>query len=235
MNGQRMGRDPIPRPPSGPARRWIRFGLCLVLACAAPRAGWAMAWERGVEIGADAASFRGGWADLLGSEHRIGFVGGVFATGRISPRFGLRAELLYVMKGAKDRFEVTDNAGNVVGQGHDHWVLKYIEVPVLARVSLSPSARVRPELVFGPSLAVKLSGTLRSEAPGSPTTTATISQLKTFDLGVAAGFGISVGHGPVRWLLDVRYSTGLLSAFDSVAGSLDASNSVVSVMGGVSF
>jgi hypothetical protein len=218
---------------SRPFGSWALLGLGIALALGHPRAAWPASWERGIKIGADAATFRGDFADLVGSEHRTGFVGGIFVTRRISPRFGLQTEALYAMKGSKDSFEITDASGTLIGPGHIHWVLKYIEVPVLARISLAPSARVRPEVILGPSLGFKLDGKLSVEGSSFPSTE--LTQLKTFDLGVVAGMGFSVGRGPYKGLLDLRYTTGLSSALDTGPGGLDAVNSVFSFMAGVSF
>ena len=89
-------------------------------------------------------------------------------------------------------------------------------------------------MFLGPSLGFKLSGKARIEPKGLYPDI-DLPQLKAFDPGVVVGAGASLGRGPVRGLVDLRYSTGLSGVFKSSPGSLDAINSVFSLMLGVSY
>ena len=189
------------------------------------------AWEAGVKTGLNLASFRGDYADLVGTKTKLGFVGGGYAAYRLGPAVALQAELLYSMKGAKVTSTWIDFTGNPTGTIKGFWVLDYLEVPLLARVSFAQGSMVRPELIAGPALGFKLRARFEPGAPG--TGTRDLDNVRAVDVGAALGAGASIGRGPLRLLLEARYTTGFSDLYD-LSGNLESINQAFSFMVGVS-
>jgi hypothetical protein len=69
----------------------------------------------------------------------------------------LGLEALYVTKGAKFEGFATDQFGQVVSTADGHLRLKYVVIPLLARVSLPRVGNATPYVVAGPSAGIGLS------------------------------------------------------------------------------
>lgn len=204
-----------------------------VLLLLLPAGALAARLEKGVKAGLNLASFRGDYAELVGPDMKPGFVGGAFVAIPFSPSFAVRVEALYSMKGAKEKSQLNDTAGNPIGTSNDSWDFRYLEIPLLVRANLAPAAKVQPFLCAGPSLGISLGGTFRSGFPGIPDYDFS-DDLKPADLGVALGGGVRIGMN--RWALldELRWTTGLSDLYD-LEGNLDFINSVFSFTLGAGF
>jgi hypothetical protein len=138
-------------------------------------------------------------------------------------RIGIQPEFLYMMKGTKaddDDFSVELKLG-------------YIEVPVLARISLAPgNGAMDPHLLLGPAVSFNTSckwdgreGGFRVEIDCSE-----FEDARTVDFGVVVGGGVAIPLGGFSLLLDGRYNLGLTSVFEDV----DGNNRTFSAMAGIS-
>jgi len=209
--------------------------LSLVLALAVPPAAHALVFEKGIKLGANLANFRGEFADFANTKGKLGFVGGPFVALRVAPDLAVQTEALFSMKGAKISSVRMDEQGIVRGPFDTFLNVDYLEVPVLLRGSLLPSARVQPQFYVGPTLGFTLSGKLASDYGEQ-----NLTNLKPVDLGVAFGGGVSARWGPRRLLADLRYTTGFTHIYridnrDLFPCTAESINSVFSLMVGIGF
>ena len=167
---------------------------------------------KGVRAGLTVANLPGDFADLVGTDWRVGFAGGGFLRINVPGGVGLQTELLYTMKGATTQVDLTDQSGNVVGTATTTYQVDYLEIPVLLRVTIGGAGPVQPSLLLGPSLGVKLRSRLAYDGPG-PDLSGDLNQVEDTDFGLVGGVGLEFGHTPARMLLDARYTLGLMNVY----------------------
>lgn len=188
---------------------------------------------KGVKAGLAVSNIGGAFGEVLNGDARIGFSGGMFVTIELGGVFQLQPELLWVAKGATDQMTLTDLAGTPVGTQHFTYALDYLEIPVLVRIAPPTGAPIRPSLLVGPALAIKLSSRMDSSGPVS-----NLGQGLDFvsgtDLGLVMGAGVGLGRGPGRFLLDARYTLGLTNVWGSQS-ALNARNGTLALMAGYGF
>jgi hypothetical protein len=126
------------------------------------------------------------------------FVGGLFLSVKPSRRLGLQAEVNYSQKGARVRNGILTTS---------QLQLAYLEVPVLARFVFAGRAarRALPYLSTGPSFNVLLGA--RNPSLRDPVVT---QQYQRFDFGWSAGGGLEIDLKNKWWIIDLRYTHGLL-------------------------
>jgi hypothetical protein len=204
--------------------------LAAVLAAAVPaHAGMVF----GVKGGLSVSQVQ---ADVFDTENRTGFVGGVYAGFDLTPMIGLQPELLFVRKGAK-LYEYT---GDVLGIPVSESVtldVDYLELPVLLRVSLPVAEPLGVRLLAGPVASLKLDESLSTS--GLFGYSLDSDQIKTADIGIAAGAALAMRSGNLRIVGEGRYTFGLTNVSDlSVEGvSLggDVKNGSIYLMAGLEF
>lgn len=202
-------------------RAWSACVLVLLGGMAAmPRTAEAGAWQPGLRAGMSLATIRGDFADLVDPDLQFGLAGGPFVTWQPSPRFGLQAEALYVRKGATIRGEYVNFVGEPTPY-EGHLNLDYLEIPLLARVTLAPSGVLGPYLVAGPSFGITLHGRF---VTGGAFTDQDLEDMKSVDVGLAGGFGVAFPAGDWKALVEARYTGGLFDLYD-IAGNLESINS----------
>ena len=211
-------------------------GRCLsaivaILALGLQAEARAGVWEGGVKTGLNLASFRGDYPELVGTKAKLGFVGGGYVAYRLGPAVALQTELLYSMKGTKVSSEWIDQTGNPTGTIESFWILDYLEVPLLVRVSFAQESMVRPELIVGPALGFKLRARFEFGAPG--TGSSDLHDVRPVDVGATLGAGASIGRGPFRLLLEARYTTGFSDLYD-ISGNYESINQAFAFMVGIS-
>jgi len=207
-------RTPFPRPYSG-----ISLPPLAPLPVAKRDASWPFAI--GVKGGLSMAGIRGdGTSDW---SNRNGFAGGGFFFLPFSDYFGLQAEVLYVTKGAVHE---EDFNGQPLKTTLD---LVYLEIPVLARLTIPTSVRVTPTIFAGPALGLKIKGQQEAEYQGQ-STSEEIEGLKSTDFGLVLGGGLDVDTGYGKILVDLRYEFGLTNILEEG----DIKNGAFLIMGGYS-
>jgi len=204
----------------------------LALVLFLPSVSQAIGIEKGVKAGLNLANFRGEFADLVGTETKMGFVGGPFVAFAFAPDLALQVEALFTMKGAKIRSEVTDMSGNSLGIYNTFVNVSYVEVPVLLRCTLLQAAPVHPMLYLGPTVGFNTRARVASDF--GPFDEQKLDNLKTVDFGAAVGAGVGVKLGGQRLLADVRYTTGFADIYD-IQGNAESINSVISITAGIAF
>jgi hypothetical protein len=208
----------------------VLCGFVLSFAAAAEARGLV---GKGVKAGLAVSNIGGEFGDLLEGDARIGFSGGVFVTIGLRGVFQLQPELLWVAKGATTQLELTDTSGGLIGTQDLTFALDYLEIPVLARIALPTGGPIRPSLVVGPALAIKLSSRLNSSGP-FPNLGRDLDSVTRTDLGLVMGAGVDLGRGPGRFLLDARYTLGLTNVWGSQS-TLNARNGTLALMAGYGF
>jgi len=184
--------------------------LAAVLAAAVPaHAGLAFGVKGGVSISQVQA-------DLFDTENRTGFVGGVYAGFDLTPMIGIQPELLFVRKGAK-LFEYTGEVAGIPLSESVSLDVDYLELPVLLRVSLPVAEPLGVRLLAGPVASLKLDEKLSTS--GLFGYSLDSDQIKTADIGIAAGAAVAVRSGNMRIVGEGRYTFGLTNVSDlSVEG-----------------
>ncbi len=159
-------------------------------------------------------------ADLVS---KMGFCAGGFITYNINDMFAIQPELLFTMKGAK-----------IEEAGYKETIkLNYLEIPVLAKLSIPTPGNVKPNLFVGPSLAIKLSAKVKWEEAGE-SGEEDLEEVKSTDFGLVFGGGVDFALGQGKLTVDARYTLGLATADDSEE-ELDIKNGAISIMVGYSF
>jgi len=150
----------------------------------------------GPKLGVNIADLGG---DAEGTSTKAGFCGGAFLAWEISDWFTFQPEFLYSQRGASIDF--LDGS----------FSLDYIEIPLLAMLTIPMEGRFKPNLFFGPSIAFNIRA--KVSAYGESADIKDI--ISTTDVGIAVGAGVKVGDlGPGAITADIRYTIGLTNVLD---------------------
>ncbi|MFD2570993.1 porin family protein [Spirosoma soli] len=184
------------------------FALLLLSVCVST-ASAQQRFSAGPRVGANMSTLRG---DVDGYKLAPGFVGGVFLMYSSLNHFGISADVLYSQRGGKYSETVTPQAGNPVTNTFRQQI-NYLEIPVALRYFLTLNGNFRPNIFFGPSLALPLSAkrvNTKSNNVDQPDVDNS-DAFKNTDLGILAGFQLNwPGFGErQRFLIDARYTLGL--------------------------
>lgn len=201
-------------------RRQVIRGALVTGALFAPvTSARAQGGQFGAIVGATFSTLRG----IDGLDSRTGLLGGLsFVTS--GGAFAWQPEVLVVSKGAKG----TNNTAEGLK-------LNYIEVPVLARLTLSQGQGLRPHVYAGPYLGFQIDCSVKgtsadcNDVPGVST--------KTVDVGGIVGGGLDFDLGPLVLTGGVRYGFGVSTVADFEFGSVkeSAKNGVWALYTGLSF
>jgi hypothetical protein len=160
-----------------------------------------------------------------------GVVAGAFLSFDLGRRFSLQPELLYSEKGNRSIF--TDINESTVE-------LRYIEVPVLARVHQLDRGTVRAFLSAGPYVGFRLSARLKviiDDAVALDIADVDLDiedNVRKTDVGFCVGGGVAFPLGARRFNLEGRYGQSLRTIVADPFPD-DAKNRVISVMAGITF
>lgn len=201
-----------------------------------PNPSSAVEVKGGLKIGASLTNFYGDDVGLLEEAgvdltSRIGVSVGGFITINIAEVFAIQPEVQYITKGSKWKGEVFGFTGKI-------WInATYLEIPVLAKITIPTQGSVKPSLFAGPAIALKLSGKYKEEFDGD-TYEEDLDELKGTDFGLVIGGGLDFGLGAPGTgsvSVDIRYSLGLSKVFDIDGEDLEIKNGAFSLMIGYSF
>ena len=135
------------------------------------------------------------------------------------PQFSLHSGIGYSGKGGVTHSEGTDAEGNPIGTAKETWRLEYLEVPLLLRGRMHAFGASHVFAELGPMLDFRLSGKIESAGSDLSLT----DNMKVFDLGFGAGFGLELPAGPGRIGVETRYTHGFADLFDT-SGTLTTIN-----------
>jgi hypothetical protein len=182
-------------------------------------------WSMGPEVGANFSKW-GGDADE--SDYKAGLIAGGFVTYSIRDTYAFTAKVLFSQKGAA----YTQDGG--LGDDVDvKTQLNYIEIPVLGRLFFNREGTVRPNVFLGPSFGFLTGAKFKVEDEDYEDIEDYKDAFNTFDLGLAAGLGLSIRvANEMYFIVDARYTYGLS---DLGKGSGSINNQAVAVSAGLSF
>ena len=145
--------------------------------------------------------------------------GGGFLDIPLSDLISIQPQVLFMMKGFE--FENWDEAGVR---------MSYIDIPVLARVSIPMAGPVTPCLFAGPYLAFNLS----AESYFNDVKYDLKDEVKSTDYGLVIGGGFDYNLLVGQLILDARYVLGLTS-IDDTSDADDVKNTGIMIMAGYGF
>lgn len=183
--------------------------------------GIAQAMELGVRGGLSFSTLHGD--DVAECGWRQGMCVGVATQYSILGLVAIQPELLYVQKGAK--CDVDPFTGTDIGETYTV-KLDYLQLPVLAALSVPLPSLMKPRIFAGPYVAYNLKAQ-GSYATASPTD---LDFIKAFDYGAVVGIGTDLDFLVAKVMLDGRYTFGLASIHED---GDDIKNRTISVMLGL--
>ncbi|HUF24710.1 MAG TPA: porin family protein [Vicinamibacterales bacterium] len=205
-------------------RRLVIAGAVVASIAALPLPVFAQ--EGGLKAGLNLAS----WSEQDPEEgvelsRRTGLVAGGWLRTPERSRVSFQIEALYSEKGASLTVDMFDEIDAEVR-------LRYVEVPLLARVDFAPAGSAgRFHLFGGVAPAFRISARA-SGSDGTNESSADVGDsFETFDLGAVAGAGLEFG----RAVIDARYTHGLRSIAKAEAADIEVptvKNRAFSVMVG---
>ncbi len=172
----------------------------------------------GGKFGATLADWTG---DVENNERKLGFSGGLFLNYAFTEMVSVQPELLFTMKGTKH--EQLENTG---------YHLTYIEIPILAKLSLPTEAAFVPHAFAGPSIGFLMDAT--EENVNIESDVKEYFNNVEYGMVVGTGFDFLIGKG--RLLLDARYSFSLSNILEEEDDDDDElKNSGITIMVGYGY
>jgi hypothetical protein len=174
--------------------RALALGFC-VFALSVTSVAAADGPTGGVVVGANVSSARLAGTDATGisTGNQAGLFVGVLAVWPIAPAVAIQPEVAYSQR----HFTVRDTVGSFSATEKWDW----IEVPILARVSLWHTSRHAVYVVGGPGFEFLV----RAKEEAAGTTSDVKDDVKHADVSFIAGAGVSIG----RFGVEARYDGGL--------------------------
>lgn len=151
---------------------------------------------------------------------RTGLIfGGVIEAG-INPQFAVVSGLRYIMKGT----EVTSANSTTVNKAN------FLEIPALLKVKF-PMTEVKPYLIAGPTLGLKLSASTRTDFGTTGGNDVDNPNVESIDFGLFFGAGLDFSLNPnVDLYFQPGYSLGL-SNISKIQGQTAKTNGIQLVAG----
>jgi hypothetical protein len=181
--------------------------------------------QKGIKAGLNIANMTGD--NMEDAKRKNVYAAGVFAVLDLNENVALRPEVLYSLKGAK--MEESEEGYNFKMTIN----LTYIDIPVLLQYVLPTSGSIKPQLFAGPSIGLLMGAKMKMEAGGEEEEEDIKDDVKSMDIGLVFGVGISITN---NISIDVRYSMGMTNISDMEddddAGTVK--NKVISAMLGIS-
>lgn len=135
--------------------------------------------------------------DSAETSSRVGLIAGGYVRFPINDRLSFQPEVLFTMKGVQLSEKANGGTVNVR--------LNYLDVPLLIRYRIPINSDYTGFVVAGPSFGIKLSSSAKLDAPGGTVDEDIDPALKSLDLGLAFGGGITFS----RYTVEARFTPGL--------------------------
>ena len=180
------------------------------------------------------------------TKRRMGFQIGAYLTRPLSGNLSFQPEVHYIQKGTKLEVSITDIEG-VVGAANAEASIKfaYLEVTLLLRYDMNQGASVRPFLVGGPAVALRLSCNIGLGFQGASLNTDCADNFgdemesedpfKKFDAGILVGGGVSGTLSTLPVSVQLRYSHGLINIAKEDTDGRSPRNTGISLLFGIGF
>ena len=176
----------------------------------------------GLRTGVAASAIRSDHTGSFAPDTRAGFAGSLFCRIALGPSLSIQPEVGWASKGGAGTTATT-------GDPFEHRV-DYLEVPVLLRVGPARGSFFEPYFVLGPGIAFRTGQKTqtdyrRVERQNPAVQPASIFEgagtfdhpnYRAVDFSSIFGFGLAMGNGVFRVVLDARYAAGLVGALETV-------------------
>jgi opacity protein-like surface antigen len=186
-----------------------------------------------IKAGLNMSKFSGD--DAEEESYSLGMAGGLAMGYKFSEMFTLMPEVLFMQKGSKETYPD--------GDVEMTWKFYYVDINVLAKVTVPTEGNIKPHFLAGPYLGIKASHGWSANVDVDPADEEEVDAmldeyLKGTDFGLIFGAGIDYvldsGH---MITLEGRYGFGLTSIIDddSEGESTDLKNNSITFLLGYSF
>lgn len=138
--------------------------------------------------------------DISENAIKTGYGSGIFTSHALTELFSLQPEVLFVMKGTRHE-EESDRK----------FKLNYIEIPLLAKVSLSTEGDFSPVIFAGPAIGILMT----AKDTNGDVEVDVKENFKSTDFSLVAGAGFDYMIGRECLIFDVRYTVGLVNVVES--------------------
>jgi hypothetical protein len=180
--------------------------------------------EAGLALGSLSSYQSNDVNESFGTAQRRGTTVGLFVDVSATPHLALELGVGIVEKGA--RLTVPGATNDTVAIAK----LSYLEMPVLLRVDAARLG-VRPFGLVGPSFGINLAAHVDASASGGPSSVDVGNELRTADVGVVVGAGLTDG----RWFAEIRWTQGLIDVGESRRVDDVVRTRTVSILAGIRF
>ena len=189
----------------------------------------------GLRTGVAASAIRSDHTGGFAPDTRAGFAGSLFCRIALGPSLSIQPEVGWASKGGAGDLTisyVTPTGSTITGTADYPFEQRvdYLEVPVLLRVGPGRDSFFEPYFVLGPGIAFrtgqKTQTDYRPVEPQNPAVqpasifegagTFDHPSYRAVDFSSIFGFGLAMGRGVFRVVLDARYATGLVGALETV-------------------
>ncbi|REL38835.1 PorT family protein [Rhodohalobacter sp. SW132] len=138
---------------------------------------------------------------------------------------GVESGLYYTQKGA----EFTEEGITITGK------LDYIEIPVLAKISVGPPGPFSPHIVAGPYAAYNINSELEASSGSASFSEDFSNETTDLDFGGIVGVGADFNFGITKLNVSARYSFGFSNINDTEFEVDDEKNRVFMISAGIMF
>jgi opacity protein-like surface antigen len=195
--------------------------------------------EKGIKIGLSLSEFTydSPSADL-GDKIKTGLCFGGYVSFKLTPNLALQPEVLYAQRGGNDEEEGRDEQGDPTGTFETRYSFDYLEIPVLARVSIRTGGTITPCILAGPAIAFKLSSKVKW--PPDPVlhddtgSEEEVDWIKSNDFRFVLGAGADIAVGNVTVSVEARYGIGLSNIYEG-GGQTTMKHRIISILAGLGF
>jgi hypothetical protein len=136
---------------------------------------------------------------------------GLFFVEQLAPSLALQPEIIFVQKGSRWNVDEGWLSFDVKYQ------LYYIELPILAKITIPGNSAVKPFFLLGPAPAyliqARYDASLSSEWEDQ-SETGTAEQFKRNDLGIIFGGGFTFAAGKNSISIEAQYDLGLINIYN---------------------
>lgn len=172
----------------------------------------------GLKLGLNFSNLYG--SDVGETSSLLGISGGAYLSYMLSDVLEIQPEVYFSRKGAKEK-------GVTETETFDYdFALDYIEVPLLLKVSFPiEKLLIRPTIFAGPAISFKTNAKI-SRVINGYVYDVSYDYIKSTEVSLILGAGMSVPSKHYDWGFDLRYILGLTKIDDS-GDNLNAKNNVI--------
>ncbi len=210
--------------------------IFIILSTMIPIKLFGMEFGYGVKAGISISNFSesGQIKDLLlpNKTSLKGLTIGPFFSVKTMERLVVQLEAIYTRKGAKGWEYGIGNGGDILNDKlHQEYNIDYLEFPILAKLLLVKEKNVKPYLIAGPVISIKLKEHYKQKYQSTSANNSS-DNFETTDYGLMAGGGLELND----FLVEVRINYGLGRANKTVNEDwLKLKNRSISIGGGYHF